>query len=528
MATPPPYDPAGYNPAVPATWPQPNQPATLYQQGMAWTMTGPGTIDGQALVAGDLLFVVHRPRLYGDGTYGSGMYGSTPDADWTYLDVRFVAWYSSYPPADQPPYPYAGCQFGDTGWWIIIDAFYNDAADARHYGDGTYGSGVYGGGSTAVARWTDITAGYTDITISRGTNDGAAAVDVTEMDFTWYDPDWARFDVTPPGAWSRPFVGTPIRVSFYDDQWGWHPRAVGTIEQIVDPTIARTSDMLRLVTVQAFGNLMDLTPTLPQWQRPAEKASARFAALLAAAGWRFGTVGLVYPADVDLHADAAPSDVTARDELDRTALSAGWTFDTDRRGRLRLRTWPLPQLEPPAVKVVDCVDTDPTALLATLVVFVADESQLLNVVTATNAEGDAGTAGPPGPAGEPGAPGPIGPAGPQGPKGDTGATGTQGPKGDTGTAGTPGTPGTAGATGPQGPKGDTGATGATGTQGPKGDTGTAGTPGTPGTAGTPGATGPQGPTGPTGATGPQGPKGDAATGQVTYGGGIVNTAGTEE
>lgn len=384
----PPYDPAGWVATDPATWPQPIPPATLYQPGMAWTMTGPGVVDGQTVATGDLLFAVHRPRLYGDGTYGAGTYGSTPDADWTAADVRFVAWYSSYPGPDQPPYPYSGCKFGDTGWWVVIDCWFNDDPDSRRYGHGTYGSGVYGGGSTSVPRWVDITAGYTDVTISRGSSDGAATVDITELDFTWYDPDWARWQVTPPGAWSKPFVGTPIRVSFFDPQWGWHPRAVGTIEQIVDPTITRTSDMLRTVTVQAFGNLMDLTPTLPQWQRPAELASARFAALLDAARWRFGTDGLAYPApDAALHADKDPADVTARAELDRTALSAGWTFDTDRRGRLRLRDWPYPQTDPPAAVVVDCADTDPGALIATLLVFTADESQLLNIVTATNADG---------------------------------------------------------------------------------------------------------------------------------------------
>ena len=384
MAAPPPYNPSGYNPANPATWPQPIPPATLYQPGMAWTMTAAGTVDGQPVAVGDLLYVVHRPRLYGDGTYGSGMYGSTPDGDWTTADVRFVAWHSSYLPADQPPHPYAGCKFGETGWWVIIDAWFNDATDARRYGDGTYGSGVYGGGSTSVARWVDITAGFTQVTISRGTHNGSAKVDVTELDFTWYDPDWAHWDVTPPGAWFRPFVGAPIRVSFYDPQWVWHPRASGTIEQIVDPTITRHTDVPRLVTVQAFGNLMDLTPTLLAWQRPAETASTRFAALLAAAGWRFGTVGLVYPGDANLHADLAAHDVVARAELDRTAMSAGWTFDTDRRGRLRMRVWPLPQLEPPAIKVVDCADTDPAALVANLVAFTADESQLLNIVSATN------------------------------------------------------------------------------------------------------------------------------------------------
>src|SRR4029077_14985544 len=98
MATPPPYDPAGWT-TDPATWPAPIPPATLYQPGMAWTMTGPGTVDGQAVNTGDLLFVTHRPRLFGEFTFGAGAYGSTPDQDWTAADVAWLAWYA----ADLPP-----------------------------------------------------------------------------------------------------------------------------------------------------------------------------------------------------------------------------------------------------------------------------------------------------------------------------------------------------------------------------------------------------------------------------------------
>lgn len=378
----PPYNPAGYVKANPATWPQPIPPATLYQPGMAWTMTGPGTVDGQTVAAGDLLYVVHVGRRYGDGTYGSGMYGSNPDADWTYADVRFVAWYSTAPPADQPPFPYSGCKFGDTGWWIIVDC-YMAGSPSRRYGQDTYGSGVYGGGTTVGTGWFDVTAGFTELTISRGSADGGATIDALEIDGVWYDPDFDKWVVTPQESWTHPFVGTPLRVSFYDPQWVWHPRAVGSIEQITDPTVTRQSGQPRLVSVQAFGHVMDLSRNLIQWSRPAELASARFAALLAAGGWRYGTPTLVYPTpDAALHADPTPRDVTARAELDRTALSAGWTFDTDRRGSPRLRVWPL-ALGPVAATVVDC---EPAAgqLTATVIVFTADESQLLNDVAASN------------------------------------------------------------------------------------------------------------------------------------------------
>lgn len=377
------YDPRGFVDANPATWPQPIPPATLYQPGMAWQMSAAGNVQGQAVAVGDLLFVVHKPRLYGDGTYGSGMYGSTPDADWTSADVRFVAWYTSAPPEDQPPLPYSGCQFGDTGWWIIIDCWFNDDQMSRRYGEGTYGSGVYGGGSTAVTRWVDITAGFVDVTINRGNRDGAPTVDVPEIAVTWHDPDFLRVDLSPPAAWHLPFVGRPIRVSFYDDQWRWHPRIVGEIERIVDPSIWPTSEQPRYVTAEAFGPAMDLTRTLPQWTRPAEVASVRFAALLTAAGWRYGSGALVYPApDTNLHADIRPVDVAARAEIDRTALSAGWTFDTDRRGKPRLRQWPLPLLASTAT-VVDCDDVP--GVVATLITFTADESQMLNIATVTNA-----------------------------------------------------------------------------------------------------------------------------------------------
>lgn len=384
MATPPPpYDPSGWSDTDPSTWPPPIPPATLYQPGMAWTMTAAGVVAGQPVAVGDLLFVVHADRLYGDALYGDGMWGSTPDGDWTAEDVTFVAWYSSAPPQDQPPFPYSGCKLGDTGWWVIVDAFYLDTTGSRLYGDRLYGDGEYGGSIPATVHWVDVTAGFTGINITRGSADGTATPDVIEIDVEWDDPDFLRVDVAPPAVYYQPFVGVPLRVSLYDPAWGWHPRAVGSIEQIVDPTIHPSSEQQRFVRMQAFGHIMDTSRTLFGWQRPAELASARFAALLTATGWRYGQGAIVYPPDIALHADTKPRDVTGRDELDRTVRSAGWTFDTDRRGMPRLRPWPLPLLDPVAV-VVDCPDQGVDGLEATMIVFNADESQLLNVVTMTN------------------------------------------------------------------------------------------------------------------------------------------------
>lgn len=377
MPAPPPYDPTGWSADDPSTWPPPIPPAVLYQPGMSWTITAPGVVDGQTVDVGDLLFAVHRPRRYGDDQYGSGMYGLTPAADWSVDVVAFLAWYASLPPESQPPQPYSGCPFGATGWWVIIESWFTDRG--RRYGDGTYGSGVYGGADPESTGWHDITAGYVDVEITRGNEDGAAPVDAIKLSFTWYDPDWQHWDVAPPASYSRPFVGDAVRVSFYDPVWRWYPRAVGEIEQIVDAHGAPP----RFVTVDAFGHVMDLDRTLLAWQRPTEPASTRFAALLTAAGWRYGTGALVYPPDAALHADREPRDVKARDEIDRTCLSAGWTFDTDLFGQPRLRAWPLQLVDPP-VDVTDCADHGPPGAVATVVTYTADQSQLLNIVQATN------------------------------------------------------------------------------------------------------------------------------------------------
>src|SRR4029077_12110884 len=140
-------------------------------------------------------------------------------------------------------------------------------------------------------------------------------------------------------------------VSFYDPKWVWYPRVSGEIEQIH----ATPGPPPPFLPAQALAHLVELDRTLMQWQRPAELASARFAALLAAAGWRYGSSNVVYPTDILLHADADARDVKARDEIDRTANSAGWIFDTDRYGMPRLRVWPL-ELPTVAIDVVDCDD----------------------------------------------------------------------------------------------------------------------------------------------------------------------------
>ena len=129
------YNPAGYVDADPATWPQYQPPAVAYQPGMWWTSTGTGTVAGEPVAPGDFVFVIYKPRTYGALLYGDGDYGSTAAGNWSAADVTFDVWDASLPPWQQPPFPNAGCPFGDDfpGWRIVIDALYQDTP-TRTYG----------------------------------------------------------------------------------------------------------------------------------------------------------------------------------------------------------------------------------------------------------------------------------------------------------------------------------------------------------------------------------------------------------
>ena len=378
-----PYDPAPYAPTDPASWPQPAPPATLYQPGMWWTSTGTGTIDTQPVNPGDYLFAVYRPRLYGDWLWGDGTFGATPYGDWTSASVRFEVWDASLPPWQQPPFPNAGCAFDETrhpGWRIVIDALYH-ATPGRTYGMDLYGDANYGDDTDTPPGWADITRPGFQVNVTAGTENGAATVPVSELSIELHDDDGRWVDIAEPAYYFLPFVGNPVRVGFLDPGLSYHPVAVGTIETIHDDH----DTLPRYVTIQAFGNDMDLSNDHLGWQRPAELASQRFAALMVAGGWRFGDGNLTYPAsDGPLHADRSPTDITTRTEIDRTAMSVGWFFDTDRWGGPRLREWPHAPTGDP-LDVVDCADgTD--ALLSPVIAFGADQSHILNVAVLSNSD----------------------------------------------------------------------------------------------------------------------------------------------
>ena len=347
-----------------ATYPQLPPGVTYYQPSMSWRVIGAGVVQGQPVVVGDMLFATQGTgRPFGAGLYGDQIYGGTSDADWTVSQVFFLAWDSTRPPPDLDPYPNAGCPFtkstgpnGDwaPGWRIVIDAFYNDVRDSRTYGQLTYGDDVYGdAASSGGASWVDITQPAFSIVCGDGNREGEQRVVVAELVIELVDEEGMWVDFAEPYIWYQPQPGTPLRVGFIDPEFRYHPIIVGQLERVED--VHETPP--RLVGLRGFGQLMDLVVDVAGYQRPSEMLSTRYRALADLAGWRWSDDPMVFPGDIQLHADLDTRDIVVRDEIDRTVQSAGWFLDSDRRGRMRVREWPHVPQQP----VIDIVDCHPTA-----------------------------------------------------------------------------------------------------------------------------------------------------------------------
>lgn len=344
-----------------ATYPQLPPGVTYYQPTMHWAVVGAGTIQGQTVVVGDLLFATQGSgRLFGDGTYGAQIYGGVSDGDWTVDQVFFLKWDSTLPPPDTVPYPNAGCPFskpedalGDwaKGWRIVIDAYFNDRVASRTFGERLFGDDVFGDTVAAGPSWVDLTTPSFHIETGDGTTDGTQRVVVSEVDIDFLDPDGSVLDLAEPATWYQPQPGQAIRVGFIDPQFHYHPLITAEIERIKDQ---HDADNPRVVSLRAFGRIMDLTVDVPNVQMPAQMASSRFRDLVPMAGWWWDEGVVVFPpGDAPLLADAQPRTITVRDELDRTVQSCGWMLDSDPRGRIRVRTWPH-EPQDPAFSVYDC------------------------------------------------------------------------------------------------------------------------------------------------------------------------------
>lgn len=358
------YDASTFDDGDYDTYPQLPAGVLLYQPTMHWRVTVAGTVQGQDVVPGDMLFATQGGgRLYGDGNYGDQIFGGISDGNWTVDQVLFLRWDSTRPPPDLDPYPNAGCAYtradqadGDwaPGWRIVVDAYFANPTGSRTYGAGDFGDDVFGDVDDAGGdQWVDITQPGYRIETGDGTAAGGQRVPVAEVVIQLIDDDGIWFDIAEPETWYQPQPGTPLRVGFIDPDYVYWPVFVGEIERIED---VHDSEHPRVVAVRGFGRIMDLTVDVPNWQRPDERASTRFMQLVGAAGWSWddGLVDFPYD-DAGLLPDLAPRDITVRDEIDRTVQAVGWFFDADRRGRMRLRRWPHEPFGDPLL-VVDCVE----------------------------------------------------------------------------------------------------------------------------------------------------------------------------
>lgn len=356
----------------PTTWPG---PLTQYEPGQWWYVTAPGIVDGTAVDVGDRLYPTGRGRTYGELDYGDATYGGTISPPWPAerLRVVWVARIQSLDFWDQPAPPYGGCPLiGD--WRLVVEVLTFDP-QARRYGDGTYGSGVYGDAQGLSVGWSDMTPAAFGVSILRGATDGRPQVDVDQATIDVLDADGALFGMLTPVGSQPATLGTMLRVSVLDAASTAHALFAGRIETVEDVHDRPP----RTLQVSAFGVASDLATVLDQFSGPTlEQASDRVERILSLAGWEWGGVPAFPAGDRALRSRDVVEQTSAREEVDRAALSAGWLFDTDSRGVARVRDWPLSA--PDGVAAVNVTDRlNDLALPAVALDLVSDGAECLNV-----------------------------------------------------------------------------------------------------------------------------------------------------
>jgi hypothetical protein len=353
---------------------------------MWWDVNPAGSFDGHPVSVGDRIYVTGTGRQFGDVLFGDLIFGGPPDRNWSDDQVTFTIWRSTFPPDLTDPFPYSGCPLDPVafpGWRVVIDCLFNPADGSRTFGLDTFGSDIFGdvnGAGKLV--WTDITSPSFSTVLDRGTVDGGFIVDVDRLTVDVYDDEGAWFDFAIPASYYRPTAGDTIRVGVIDPAEVYHPLGVGEIERIVD----MHDEKPRLVSIEAFGFINDLANTVQGWTERGGAIQDSVARLLRAGGWRWGQP-VTYPTPLGplLLADpdgTEPYEVLVRDQLDVLAISAGWTMDTDVRGSLRFRQWPLERVTP-TTNVIDCEGHGASGLLATFTLS-ADYDAMLNVAQMVN------------------------------------------------------------------------------------------------------------------------------------------------
>lgn len=380
------FDPTGFDESDPLTWPTPSP----YSPGEWWYITAPGTISGVAVDLGDRAYPVGTGRLFGELDYGVDTYGGdVPTPPWPAVveRVRWVAVRQTAPAWERPPPPYAGCPFVRDGWRIVVEMLYVFDELTQTYGSGLYGDGTFGSADGSSSSWNDVTPAAFGLVVTRGAPDGSPLADVDELRADLVDVDAALFPLstsgnTTDGVVREPLVGTPIRVSVLDPSGAAFPIFAGRTERIDD-----VHDRgVRTVSLDAFGFASDLaTVAIGTWAREAEPVVDRLSALLDAAEWDWGIGELPDPVGPTLRRVDPLEQVNARTEADRAALSASWYLLTDRQGRLTARAWPL-EVDTTVATLAVTDRRRASQLPSSSIVYVADSTELLNVVSASSEE----------------------------------------------------------------------------------------------------------------------------------------------
>lgn len=370
------FDPTGFDPGDPLTWPVP----APYSPGSWWYITAPGAIGGVPVDVGDRVYPTGVGRRYGELDYGDVVYGGdAPAPPWPAdpLRVTWLPFSQSAPAWDRPPPPYSGCELV-AGYRIVIEVLYNSDLDTRTYGMGNYGDEVYGSANGLGDEWHDITPKSYGVVARHGGDSGAPTVEVDSALFDLFDLDASLFPLdpapaSPDGIHRAPTRSSPIRVAILDPDGNASPIFSGRIAEVVDVH----ERGVRTLTVDAYGFASDLATSLVSTARNEEPASSRIDHFLARADWSWGK--LAYPGVGEtLRRLEAVEQVTAITLVDTAAISSSWSSATDRYGRLDVREWPLLPIGPP-VEVSDRIGT--AALASPSIEYVVDDAELLNIVT---------------------------------------------------------------------------------------------------------------------------------------------------
>lgn len=376
------YDPALFDQADPATWPQ---PATDYEPAAWWYITAPGVINGTAVAVGDRIYPTGAGRTYGEGTYGEAVYGGDPPPPPWAAEAWRVYWvaraWSSAPGWQRPPAPYAGEPLGETGWRLALEVWRIDPA-ARLYGSDTYGDGTYGGEVVPAVDWSDLSCPLVAAVIRRGATDGSPAVEVDEATIEVLDPSGrlvplGTVEAADDGLYRAPTIGTPVRLALLGPQGEPWPLFTGRLDELVD--VADRPP--RAVEVSALGMTGDLVTSMPL-SRPGELLSDRLDALLDLAGYSWGRE--VPVSAQQLRRIEQLDDAEVLEQLRLAALSGGLVVRTGADGVIRFDPWPTEPSAAPTLEVTDRLDAQPLPVAAAELR--ADTAELLTVTRLGSSE----------------------------------------------------------------------------------------------------------------------------------------------